>query len=307
MACVLRHKPDSRSRSGALRLWLVAALAAWLPLAAPAAITVRDDLGHSVRLATPADRIVALAPHITELLFAAGAGDKVVGVSSHSDWPRAARKLPRVGGAHGISLETILMLHPDLVVAWDSGNGSKAIARLRRLGLPVYVSEPQRLADIARTLEQLGRLAGTYAQARRAATDFRTGLQALARHRDDQAVSVFYEIWPEPLITINGSHFISQVIRLCGGRNIFAGQQTLAPQVSIEAVLARRPQVIIVGGANNKRPAWLDAWRNWPELPAVRQNQLYFIAPDLIQRPTPRILQGTRRLCELLDRARHND
>src|SRR5699024_10950729 len=218
--CVMRLEPIFQGvpKSVVCVLTVLVALLCVPGQAVAAAITVQDDFGHSVKLSQPADRIVALAPHITELLFAAGAGDKVVGVASRSDWPSAARKLPSVGGAKGISFEKILMLWPDLVVAWGSGNGADAIARLRQLGLTVYISEPRELVDIAENIAELGRLAGTQAQANQAAAHFRQQLGTLSRYRANKTVSVFYQVWADPLITVNGQHFISQVIRLCGGR-----------------------------------------------------------------------------------------
>lgn len=284
-------------RAGALGLMLLA----WPAVA----VTVHDDLGSPVALPHPAQRIVSLAPHVTEILFAAGAGERVVGAVNFSDWPPAARALPQIGGAGAIDLEGLLALHPDLVVAWQSGNGARLIERLRALGLTVYVSEPRELADIPRTLERLGALAGSTETARRRAEAFRAGLAALeTRYRDRAPVRVFYQVWHQPLMTVNGKHLISQVIRLCGGRNVFAELEPLAATVSIEAVLAAQPEVIIASGVGEERPSSLDAWRRWDELPAVRQGQLYALPPDLIQRHSPRILDGAEMMCRQLEQAR---
>lgn len=264
-----------------------------------------DATGEPVRLQQPAARIVSLAPHVTELLFAAGAGDRLVGAVQYSDYPAAARQIPRIGNAHRLDLERIAALQPDLVIGWRSGNPAGQLQQIRQLGLPLYITEPDSLDGIAATIEQLGRLAGTGTTASSAARDFRRHLSRLqAEYSDRKPVGVFYEVWPEPLITISGDHVISKVIRLCGGRNIFAGMQQLAPRVSLEAVLAAAPQVIITSGSDEQRPAWLDEWRQWSQLPAVRHEQLHFIPPGLLQRPTPRILTGAERLCEILVRAR---
>jgi iron complex transport system substrate-binding protein len=256
-------------------------------------------------LPAPARRIVSLAPHATELLFAAGAGAQVVGVVSHSDYPPAALRLPEVGSYERLDLEAILGLAPDLVVAWESGNPRAEVARLRALGLTVYVTELRRLEDIPATLERLGALAGTTGEADAAAAAFRDGVGALQRRYGGRApVRVFYQIWDSPLMTVGGEHLISSVLELCGGRNVFADQAALAPAVDVESVLVRDPEAIVASGMAAERPEWLDAWRRWPGLSAVRDEALFLIHPDLIQRPTPRILQGAEQLCADLDRVR---
>ncbi len=270
------------------------------------AVQVMDDAGHQVSLVQPARRIISLAPHITELLFAAGAGDAVVGTVSFSDYPAEAGRLPGVGDYANLDIETIVALQPDLVVAWQSGNSRPQVEQLERLGLPVFYSEPRRLEDIAGNLERLGRLAGRETVAEAAATRFRARYRRLGtRYAQAATIRVFYEIWQQPLMTVGGEHLISQVIRLCGGENVFSGLDTLAPTVNREAVLAADPEVIIVAGPASQRSQWLDAWRKWPRLAAVRQDQLYFIPPDLIQRQTPRVLDGAERMCEQLEQARH--
>lgn len=292
------------------RVWLLAAL--WAGLlgtpSAPAqagAVTVTDDSGRQVALAQPAGRIVSLAPHLTELLFAAGAGARVVGVDQHSDYPPAARHITHLGSALQLDLERLLALQPDLVVIWQSGGGAAMIDKLQSLGLSVYRSDPRSLGDIATSLERLGRLAGTEAQAARAAQAFRQALHELRRrHAGKPRLRVFYQIWHRPLMTVNGEHLISAVMDLCGGDNIFADLPTLAPQVSTEAVLVADPQVIIASGRAVERPEWLQAWLKWEALAAVKQESLYVIHPDIIQRHTPRILQGAEQMCGYLDQAR---
>ena len=288
-------------RSGWLLLVLIASLA---PMAR-AEIVVTDATGHEVRLEQPARRIVSLAPHVTELLFEAGAGERVVAAVNYSDHPPAARELPRVGSYNRFDLERILALQPDLVVGWQSGNPGGQLERLRELGLTVYVTEPRNLSAVADSLEIIGRLAGTSATASRTAEDYRARLQRLrGRYADRRPIDVFYEIWNDPLMTVNGDHLISDVIRGCGGRNVFADLPAIAPRISVEAVLARDPAVIVASGMDAERPEWLDEWRRWPELRAVAGGDLYFIPPDFLQRHTPRVLDGMQRLCEQLERAR---
>lgn len=283
-----------------LLLLLLPATEAW-----PQAVSVVDFSGRSVNLDAPARRIVALAPHSVENLFSAGAGDRLVGVVSSSDYPPEARAIAQVGSFNAYSLEAIAAVRPDLIVMWGSGNGESTLGKLEVLGIPVFVSEPRRLDDIPRDIRALGILAGTGKQSEAEARRIERALETLRAHYSLRASKrVLYEIWNDPLQTINGDHLISQVIELCGGRNIFADVATLAPRVNIEAVLALAPQAIIASGMRDSRPQWLDDWRRYPALPAVRDNGLFFVHPDLLERPTARVLQGAQILCEQLDTLR---
>ncbi len=272
---------------------------------AMAEVVVTDDSGREVRLDAPAERIVSLAPHVTETLCEAGAGDRIVATVNHSDYPPAAADIPRIGGYDRVNIESILDLDPDLVIGWESGNAQGQLERLRELGLTLYVSEPRELGTIAESLERFGRLAGTRDTASEAARDYRERLAALReRYADREPIDVFYQIWNDPLMTINDDHLISDVIRGCGGTNVFRDLQKIAPRVSTEAVVMRDPQVIIASGMGEERPEWLDNWKQWSELRAVANGDLYFIPPQYLQRHTPRILIGMERLCEQLAEAR---
>lgn len=286
-----------------MKRWLLTLLC--LPLLAQAELSVIDSSGRRVMLERPAQRIVSLAPHLTELLFAAGAAARVVGVVSYSDWPPAAREIEQVGSYSALDMERILALQPDLIVAWESGNNPAQLERLEQLGLTVFRHAPRMPDDIPRMLEQLGRLAGSDAVAEAAAQDFRARLQRL-RERNAQAapLTVFYQVWHQPLMTVSGAHLISAAIELCGGRNVFAALPALAPQISVEAVLAADPQVIVASGMAEQRPDWLDDWKRWPQLAAVRYDNLYFVPPDLLQRAGPRFIDGAERLCAALEKAR---
>jgi iron complex transport system substrate-binding protein len=268
-------------------------------------VSVEDFLGRKVQLAAPAQRIVALAPHIVENIYSAGAGDKLVGVVSYSNYPPAARTLAEVGSYNAFSLESIISLRPDLIVMWGSGNGIQALEKLESLGIPVYVSEPRKLADVPRSIRALGQLAGTEQVSEKEALRIETVFAELReQYGERRQLSVLYEIWNEPLQTLNGEHLISQVITLCGGRNIFADARTLAPRVNLESVLERNPDIIVASGMSQQRPEWLDDWKIYPSLAAVENNALFFVDPDLIQRPTARVLLGARGLCELIDSVR---
>ncbi len=297
------HLPLMRFRS--LPPAFLAALALLIATPLRADIRVTDDSGRDVHVTQPARRIISLAPHITELLFAAGAGDRIVGVVAYSNYPAAATRLPQVGASNNIDLEAIAALKPDLIVAWKSGNRDRHLDRLVALGIPIYLNEPRSLDDIGRSLQNLGRLAGTTTDAEAAAAAFfarKTVLQT--RYGTQATVRTFYQIWNQPLMTINGEHLISKVIALCGGENVFAGQSQLVPTLGVEAILAADPEAIVASGMDEARPEWLDQWRQWPKLAATASDNLFFIPPDLIQRPTPRILEGATLLCEQLDNSR---
>jgi len=272
---------------------------------AGAGFTVEDDAGQKVAFERPASRIVSLAPNITELLFAAGAGSRVIAADEYSDYPQAAGKLPRIGSAYALDLETLLALKPDLVIAWKSGNDARQVARLHDLGIRVFLSEPRTLEDIPRTIETFGRLVGTETAARTAAADLRTKFAQLeARYTKVLPVRVFYEIWSPPVMTINGSHLIDAVLRLCGGRNVFATVGALTPTVTGESVVAADPEVIIASGTGDAKPAFLDEWLRWPRMSAVQRGLVTWIPADLIDRPGPRIVDGATRACSIIDRAR---
>jgi len=283
----------------------VVLLLAWvLCAAAHGEVRVVDDAGTTVTLPRPAQRIVSLAPHATEMLFAAGAGGALVGAVARSDWPPAARGVPRVGDAAALDLERIASLAPDLVIAWPY-TAPPQLAALRAQRVPVFVSDPKSIAGIAGDIEKLGTLAGTQGVAHAAAATIRERLASLtARHRDARRLRVFYEVWNEPLYTIGGKHLISEAIGVCGGENVFAALTIPAPSVTIEAVVAAAPDVIVGGDDEGKRPAWLDDWRRWPAIPAVRNGNLYGAAGDLLHRPGPRFVEGVAALCADFETAR---
>jgi iron complex transport system substrate-binding protein len=272
---------------------------------AHAEIRLTDSTGQVTVLQTPAQRIVSLAPHLTEIVFAAGAGRLLVGTMDYSDYPEAAKGIPRIGSYNRVSYESIIALNPDLVVAWNGGNDSDIIARLRTLGLTVFVAESNVLEDVATSLTQIGILSGTNPIADNAAEEFLEKLKKLRnQYSHTQTVKVFYQVWNEPMMTLNGKHLISDLIELCGGYNIFADALPLVPKISTESVIRANPQAIIASGMDIARPEWLDDWKQWASIQAVKNKQLYFVPPDLLQRHTPRILEGTTLVCEHLAKAR---
>lgn len=256
----------------------------------------------------PASRIITLSPHLTELVFTAGAGDRLVGVVEYSDYPDAALGLARVGDAFRLDFEAIAELSPDLVLAWESGTPRDVRGRLRDMGIRVVSLDAAGLDSIAAQLVSIGSLAGTSAIADTAAAAYRERLGHLRRRYADAAIlRVFYQISMQPLFTISGAHVISEAIEVCGGRNVFAEVRNLSPAVSLEAVIAARPDVIVAGDDNSAKDArekLRAQWSGWTSIPAVRTDSLYIVDADLMHRPTTRILDAVADLCRQLDDAR---
>jgi iron complex transport system substrate-binding protein len=288
-----------------MRLFVL--LAGLVALPAPAQeLHITDDTGRELRLDGPARRIVSIAPHVTELLFAAGAGDRIVGVDEYSDYPATAKTLPRIGRHSSLDLEAIAALKPDLVIGWASGNRMPQLRGLERLGIPLYLNEIRRIDDIAASIETFGLITASV-EATHAAARLREQIAGFAaRKHAGSPLRVFYQIWDQPLMTVNGDHLISQAVSLCGGENVFAALTTLAPTVGIESVLRADPEVIIASGSTADSPAWLQDWRRWPQLHAVQNDRLIAVPPDIVQRPAPRFLDGVEAICSALEQARQN-
>lgn len=281
------------------------ALLILLPAFSHAAIEVQDDAGHTLVLPQPARRIISMAPHVTELLFAAGGGDRIVGVMNFSDYPAAAKQLPLIGSNAQVDIERVLAARPDLVIVWQGGTAARQVDQLRRLGVPIFYSEQHQLDDVATSLIRFGQLLGTNAQAQAAARDFRQKIALLAqKYARRPPVRVFYQIWDRPLYTLSGRHVAGAAIRLCGGRNIFEMQGVMAPSVGIEAVLAANPEVIFSGVRHDSRDAGIDLWRPYTGLLAVGRDNLFRLDGDLLTRAGPRIADGVASMCEKLELAR---
>ncbi len=308
-----------RSRSAGRPIGVVAcvlaataiALSATNACAAP--FTAVDDSGRSVSFERPAERVVTLAPSLTELVFAAGGGAALVGTTALSDFPPAARKVARIGDAARLDVERVLALRPDLVVVWQRGATSRELAQLEAAGVRLFQLEPRRLDDVPRAVERLGVLLGHEDEARRAADDLRRRLDRLrSAHRSAAPISVFYQVWQQPLMTINGSHLIDDVIRLCGGRNVFSDLAVLVPVISTEAVVAADPEAILTASESGSVAAWRRApddpafatWRRHDGLAAVRGGTMYTLNGDAISRQGPRVVDGAEAVCAALDEAR---
>jgi len=268
-------------------------------------VQVHDDSGTAIALVAPARRVVSLAPHLTEQLFAVGAGAQVIGVVAYSDHPEAARRLPQVGDSAQLDLERIVGLRPDLVIAWRSGNSAQQLQRLAALGIPIYRSESRELADISSTLRRLGRLTGHDAEAEDQAQRFDAAVADLRqRYARRSEMRVFYQIWRQPLLTVNGAHMISQALALCGARNVFADLSALTPAVGEEAVLTADPDAIVTGMLPDSATDDLDLWRKREGLRASALGNLIHVDPDTLHRQSHRIVAGVAELCAKLDAAR---
>ena len=267
-------------------------------------IQITDAIGNIVRLEKPAQRIIALAPHIVENVFTAGAGKQLVGAVEYSNYPQEALDLPLVGGYGTVNLETIVELQPDLILGWQSGNQNKIFDKIRNLGIPLYIDQPKSLQDVATVIKHIGLLSGQTSISERAAEQYLHKLKQLENQfRQANPIDVFYQVWDKPLYTVNGEHIISHVIELCGGNNIYKDESILSPVINLESLIELNPEVIM-SGLGEKHPAWLDNWKKWPHLNAVKNNNLYSIHPDIIQRHTIRILEGAAIMCKHLETAR---
>lgn len=285
-------------------VWLLGLLLAAHSLTSHA-LSLTDARGKTLTLERPAQRVVSLAPHVTEFIFAAGAGSTLVGAVDFSNYPPKAQQVPRIGSSSQYDYEALAALKPDVIIGWLSGNPAPKIAQLEALGYKVFLTEPRHFKDIAQDLTAIGTLTGHSATAQGAADAFMQQMQQLqARYAQRPAIKVFYEIWHAPLMTLNGQHLFNQALSTCGGTNVFAALPSLAPTLSEEAVVQANPQVILASGMDESRPEWLNHWQRWPHLQAVQKQQLVFIPPDLLQRPGLRMAEGTQQLCEHLQKAR---
>ena len=286
-------------------LRLLAAFFIFIAQNSMGAIEVVDDNGDKLKLADVAQRIISLSPNTTEILFHIGAGEKIVGADEYSNYPKQANDILRVNNHAAANYELILSLKPDVVIAWQSGNGEKIISRIRELGIPVFVVETGNLQDIPYLYRRLGQLSGYEKQSNIQAEKFSSRLNQLRKtFSSREEIRLFYQIWNEPLMTLNGGHMVTDIIELCGGVNIFSDAAALVPYVNIESVLAADPQVIITGGKSKSDLLDSGFWDKWPSLSAVKNQHLYAIPSDLLQRHSDRMLEGTGLMCEYIDLVR---
>ncbi|WP_027867991.1 cobalamin-binding protein [Massilia alkalitolerans] len=283
----------------------MAVLATALLAPAVGAVTVHDDAGNAVTLDKPAMRVISMAPHVTETLFAAGGGSRIVGAVNYSDYPEAAKSIPRIGSNREIDMERVISMKPDLIVAWMHNNSERQIEMVRKLGVPVFLSDPQKLEGIPDNVARLGQLMGTQAVADPAAAELRRQLASLrSRYAGRPTVRTFYQVWDKPLYTLSGRHIITDALRLCGGENIFDKLTVTAPIVSIESVLQADPEVVF--GTAEKNYGGVNLWKPYASLTATRKDNLFTVDGNLLNRAGPRMIAGTAVLCEKLELARQH-
>jgi iron complex transport system substrate-binding protein len=269
----------------------------------------RDALDESVAVDDPTSltdpRTVTLSPHLAELVFAIGAGDLLVGVSAYTDYPSEALAVPIIGDAFNLDQERLTMLEPDLLLAWDNGTPQHVIDDLRARGFRIEVVTTTSIGDIPEAMRMIGDLTSRQAGADAAARSFDEALDAIRKAQAGKSpITVFYQVDARPLYTINGEHYLSELIELCGGVNVFRDIGSLAPLISIEAVLERDPEVIFA--ASDAGSTAFDQWDRWPELAANRYGNRFVMPANEIGRATPRLLVAAEAACDALAEARNN-
>lgn len=248
---------------------------------------------------------MALAPHIVENLYSIGAGEQIVGTVEYADFPASANDIPRIGSHQGIQIERLLALKPDLVLAWKSGSKADDLAQLERLGVNVLYSDTKEVEKVADELRRLGALTGREKAANETALQFQRKLSAIkAKYQGKQDIAVFYQLWPEPMMTVGKNTWLNQLIEICHGSNVFSDNQTDYPLISIENVVVAKPEVIIIPDEKSDTPQPVVDWRQWPEVPAVKHNQFIHVNADLLHRFTFRMLDGLDNMCNKIAHSR---
>ncbi len=285
-------------------LFALLAVASLPASSANGTVTVVDDAGRKVTLSRIPQRIVSIAPGATEMLFAAGAGSRVIATVEFSDEPAEAKKVPRIGDSNAVDMERVVALRPDVVVVWEGGNNVAMIDRLETLGFPLYRHKVEKLQDIPMSLRRLGALADTRAAADAAARDVEGRLAALEKRygQSTQKPTVLLEVWNRPIYTVGGAHMMSDSLRLCGVRNVFADLKEQGPSVDTEAVIGRDPQIIVAVAPPGVSQEWLAEWKRFGTLRAVRDGRLVPFEDQRLSRLGPSAVAGTEALCEAINR-----
>ncbi|WP_448213177.1 cobalamin-binding protein [Colwellia sp. MEBiC06753] len=267
-------------------------------------ISIQDE--NSENAAVPAQRIVALAPHLVEMLFEVGAGDRIVATVDYADHPEAAKSIPRIGGHYGVNIEALVGLKPDLVLFWQGGNKAQDLEKIQQLGLNVVTTTANSIEQVASDLIKLGALTGQQAKAQQRAKHFTERLSAIRlQYQDKTSVPVFYQLWSSPLMTINQDSWINQLISSCNAQNVFATSSVKTPQVSIENVMLAKPEIIVVPDAGSPYPQDIGIWQQWSQIPAVAKQQIIHVNGDVMHRFSSNMLDGLSDMCRQIDSVRH--
>lgn len=265
---------------------------------------VQDDTNQTVCI-QQAQRVLVLAPHLTEIVDFVGGMSKVIAVDGSSNFPESVNTLPKLGNPWMLGAESILARKPDLVLVWQSGISMEVVAQLRKAGVPVFVSEPKKIEQVANTMRRLSKLLGTEQASARSVEEWLQQFKSLrAEYGGRSIVPVFYQVWSQPLMTLGGQHAVSEVIELCGGRNIFVDLPNLAAQVNVEGVLKRKPEVLLASGSERDHQSFVMQWASWPQMPAVKRNQVYTVPNDILVRNGPRLIGAAKLVCAHIEQAR---
>ena len=307
-----RQIPPRRSAAATAVRWTICPLfllgffCLLFSVAAVVASAATDELGREVVLSGEPRRIVSLAPNITEILFALGLEERIVGATSYCNYPERAKRIRRIGGFTDVSLETIVSLSPDLVLATADGNRKETVERIERMGLPVFVVHPKNLEGILATVRRIGRITGREPQAQSLTAGLARRIESVAATTAKrQRPTVFFQVGLDPIITVGRDTFINELIETAGGDSISSTQKTRYPRYSIEEVLAKKPDIIVLAAMEQAGDPSLgeNFWRRWKEIPAVAEDRIYSLSPDLVARPSPRIVDAL----EILARMFHPD
>lgn len=247
-------------------------------------------------------RIITLAPHLTEMVFSAGAGDLLVGVVKNSDYPQQAKKLPIIGQHKNVNFEAIIKLNPTLIISWKHSSSAQEIANLKRLGIEVWQTEIKHLTDIPKQIKAIGKKTKRVNIANQEANKLNKILNQLSLSQKkispELKTKVFYQVWGSPLYTVGKNQFITQAIELCDATNIFGKHPLPAPEVNIESIIKENPDLIILGGNKDRQNQWHKNWLQYPIINAVKNKQIIKIDNSVYQRPTARFIKAIPSLCK---------
>jgi vitamin B12 transport system substrate-binding protein len=249
--------------------------------------------------------IIALSPHIVEMLYDIGAGEQIIGTTSFADYPEQAKSIPVIGNYLRLQIEKVISLQPDYIIAWKSGNPSDDLARLKQLGFNIVYSQPNSFEDIAKEMREFGALTGHKAQAESKAKQLLIDLEKITdQYHDKTSITVFYELWARPLTTVAKGSWPQQFLDICKAQNPFKKASAAYPQINIETVLLTPIQLIIQPLSVNQTDKEAYAWENWPIIPAVANKQIIQPDADAIHRMTMRSLNELTKLCAEIDETR---
>ncbi len=251
------------------------------------------------------NRIIALSPSSVEMLFEIGVGDRIVGTVEYADFPEAAKKIPRLGNYAGVQIETIVAAKPDLIVAWKSGNKQSDLKKLKSLGLNIIYVDPKTLSAVSENMIKLGKAIGVEQKANEAAEKFKQEYQAIKqRYASKNKVKVFYQLWHDPIRTVGDKSWVQSLIHDCNGDNVFKDSTAPYPVVSLESVIVKAPEIILMSKHSHADKAKKQLWVKWKNLPAVKNNLMESIDGSTLLRAGPRAVIGFSDLCSKIDKAR---